>query len=573
MHAVRSELPRGDRVSVKPELNPASLNIVRPELSRLLRQAQADFALAIQPGSEDAGLAACAAALRQADGVLRLLQLTDAAQLAREIAAVVAAPPADDAVAHDAVSRALQVLARYPDYLAGRERAVPELLLEDINAMRALQSRPALPETFFQPECSAATCQCPVQPAGEARAADDGLPRRLRHLYQVGLLGVIRGNTDPIHLRLMQRAAERMLGLTGGGAAGEYWWLLGGVLEGFAGGALLPGRERLRALSRGDAMFRDYLRHPDQREELLSPQQREQMLGLVARAGDGVRARQIRACAGIDAPALGDAQIAEERARLLGVSTEAVDAMVAAIEAEFRTTREELEELAAQGDVSATALGGVRDALERVRERLDTGGLPGAAALLGREVQTLDARRADGARLGKDELLNVADAIVQTEAALAGFARSQRGGAGAHRAATPGAVPAAARDMADEARLMLLRSARDCLDAVKRDVNAYVDSRYDVQTLAGSTTQLNAVRGALLMLEHPRAAVIAAGMVEALRHAAPEHAAGVHENIAEVLADVLICLEYYLAALENGETPDPGMVALAQQSLAQLRSA
>jgi len=40
-----------------------------------------------------------------------------------------------------------------------------------------------------------------------------------------------------------------------------------------------------------------------------------------------------------------------------------------------------------------------------------------------------------------------------------------------------------------------------------------------------------------------------------------------------VLADVLICLEYYLAALENGEAPDPGMVALAQQSLAQLRSA
>ena len=559
-------------MSVKPQLNPASLNIVRPELSRLLRQAQADYALAIQPGSEGHGLEACTAVLQQADGVLRLLELTDAAQLAREIAAAVAALPGGDAAAPDAVSRALHVLARYPDYLAGCGHAVPELLLEDINAMRALQSLPALAETFFQPECGATACQCPVQPAGQARAADDGLPRRLRHLYQVGLLGVIRGHTDPIHLRLMQRAAERMLDLTGGGAAGEYWWLLRGVLEGFADGALLPGRARLRALSRGDAMFRDYLRHPGLRDELVSPELREEMLGLVARAGDGARASEIRARAGMIAVVLDDAQLEEERARLLGVSTEALEAMVAAIEAEFRGTREELEQLAGQDEVRAAALGGVRDALARVQAQVQAGGLPGAAVLLGREVETLDSRRADGALLGKDDLLNVADAIVQTEAALGAFVRSQRG-TGAQRNAAASAAPAAARDIADEARLMLLRSARDCLDAVKRDVNAYVDSRYDVQTLAGATAQLNAVRGALLMLEHPRAAAIAAGMIEALSQASPEHAAGVHERIAEVLADVLICLEYYLAALENGEAPDPGMVALAQQSLAQLQSA
>ena len=371
-------------MSVKPVLNPASLNIVRPELSRLLRQAQADFALAAQPGSEGHGLDACVAALQQADGVLRLLELTDAAQLARELAAVVGASPAGDAASSDAVSRALHALARYPDYLAGCAHAVPQVLLEDINAMRTLQSLPALPETCFLPECRGSACQCPVlQPAGDARVADDGLPRRLRHLYQVGLLGGIRGHTDPVHLRLMQRAAERMHGLTGGGAAGEYWWLLGGVLEGFAGGALLPGRARLRALSRADAMFRDYLRHPELRDELVSPELREEMLGLVARAGDGVRASEIRARAGMSALALGDAQLEAERARLLGVSTEALDAMVAAVGAEFRATREELEELAGRDEVRAAALGGVRDALARVQERLEAGGLPGRRSCWG----------------------------------------------------------------------------------------------------------------------------------------------------------------------------------------------
>jgi hypothetical protein len=47
----------------------------------------------------------------------------------------------------------------------------------------------------------------------------------------------------------------------------------------------------------------------------------------------------------------------------------------------------------------------------------------------------------------------------------------------------------------------------------------------------------------------------------------PAHGA---EAFAESLADVLICLEYYLAALENGEEPDPLMLKLAEESLAQL---
>ena len=157
-------------MSVKPQLNPASLNIVRPELSRLLRQAQADYALAIQPGSDGHGLEACTALLQQADGVLRLLELTDAAQLAREIAAAVAALPGGDAAAPDAVSRALHVLARYPDYLAGCGHAVPELLLEDINAMRALQSLPALAETFSSRNAGRRHANAPCcQPVKRAR--------------------------------------------------------------------------------------------------------------------------------------------------------------------------------------------------------------------------------------------------------------------------------------------------------------------------------------------------------------------------------------------------------------------
>ena len=55
-------------------LNPASLNLVRPELARLIKQAQTEFDSAAQqdPGVRDLG--PCRAMLAQVDGVLRMIE-------------------------------------------------------------------------------------------------------------------------------------------------------------------------------------------------------------------------------------------------------------------------------------------------------------------------------------------------------------------------------------------------------------------------------------------------------------------------------------------------------------------
>ncbi|MBK9468297.1 MAG: hypothetical protein IPO20_10170 [Gammaproteobacteria bacterium] len=316
------------------------------------------------------------------------------------------------------------------------------MLVEDINAMRAPQSLPELPETCFRRNAghryvSARSCTQPAQ-----RAWTTGLPRRLRHLYQVGLLGGIRGHADPVHLRLMQRAAERMLGLTGGGAAGEYWWLLGGVLEVLPGARCCRGVRACGALSRADAMFRDYLRHPARRDELVSPQLREEMLGWW-RVPERARAQATSA----HAPAWERWHSVTRSSRRNARGCSACPPRAGCdghrgrgrVPYHARGTRG----TGRPGRGPCRALDGVRDALARVQERLQAGGLPGAALLLAREMETLGTRRADGAALGKDELLNLADAIVQTEASLGAFVRSQRGaGGGAQRGAAALAAPA-----------------------------------------------------------------------------------------------------------------------------------
>ena len=129
-----------------------------------------------------------------------------------------------------------------------------------------------------------------------------------------------------------------------------------------------------------------------------------------------------------------------------------------------------------------------------------------------------------------------------------------------------------ARSTLEEARQLMLSGAREAIEEVKRDVSAFVESGYDPATLATAEKQLSIVKGALAILEHRHAAAVAGATAAALASAlARGIAAAARDALTEALADVLICLEYYMAALGNGEDPDPIMLRLADESLAILR--
>jgi len=555
-------------VSAKPALYHASLNIVRPELTRLIRQVQADYGSAVQSAGEDEELRSCVARMRQADGVLRLIELADAALLASDVADAMAAMPRPEATALETVTRALHTLVRYLDYLGRFPRALPELMIEQCNALRALHGGTPLAETCFLPDCAVTHCLCPDFAPVEPDTGALELVRRLRHLYQIGLLGVLRGHPDPVHMRMMQRATERMLGVTGGGPRGEFWWLMSAILEGFAGGYLLPGAPRRQMLARGERMFRSYIRG-EAAAAALGDALREELLALVTRTRDGARARQILDSAGIEGSAATDTELAAAREGMLGESAEEIAALSARLQGEFQKLREELERLSAQGNAGTAALEQVGAALAGIVRELDVGGVPQAAHALRGELAEIEARIARGTSIDRSGMHGIADAVIEAEAALAARAR----GAVALRATDAATTPAARHGMLDEARAALLQNARDCLEAVKRDIAAYADTRFDGQLLAGAVEPLEAVRGGLSILEHPRAAAVAADMAATLRRIRAGTDSVAIDRQADLLADVLICLEYYLSALANGEAPDPMVLGLAEQSLAALQAA
>jgi chemosensory pili system protein ChpA (sensor histidine kinase/response regulator) len=123
------------------------------------------------------------------------------------------------------------------------------------------------------------------------------------------------------------------------------------------------------------------------------------------------------------------------------------------------------------------------------------------------------------------------------------------------------------REIFDDAKHSMFQSARGALEDVKRAVTSFVESGYSPNSLANTGREFSAVKGSLAILEHERAADIANRTGEAVARFVDRGGAQSREELAEALADVLICLEYYVASLENDEEPDAMMLKIAEDSL------
>lgn len=540
-------------MAVRVSLNPSSLNLVRPELAVLVKQAHGEFDLAMQPGS-GRGLDDCRRILAQIDGVLRLVELGDAARLAAELAELLAVTPEPGSRPAQAAIHVFFVLARYLDYLAGRRYAVPDLLIDEINALRALKGTPALPESYFAGAVVMREAHAPGMPRG---VLDPAAVRRLRHMYQVGLLGLIKGREDPVNHHLVQRAAARMLRLAGGGDRADFWWLLDALLETISTGELPLTPDRLRVLSRADRQFREagHGAPPD-------AQTRAAFALLLAKTRNSPKARAVCEALDIEAVLPADRELVEERRLLMGTSVASVDSMARALRGDVHAVKGELEAAAVSGRLGAAEAAAIRDTLRRVSSTLRDGGLAVTATTL--EAQ-LDRIGVQGQDLCREEIVSIADALVGVEATLTGLSSAQ-GLARAMREQMHGAGGESGRQLLDEARVTLLANAREAVDQVKNCVTAWVEGGFDSTALEPAAAQFPGIRGALLILGRAQPADLVAETADLVAELSGGRATGA-DPFAEALADVLICLEYYLTALEHSEDPDPLMLKLARESL------
>ncbi|MBX9714297.1 MAG: ferrous iron transporter B [Pseudomonadaceae bacterium] len=547
-----------------------SLSLVRDELFATMDEAELSLEHFIAERENGSLLQQAVENLQQVRGTLKLIELAGAELLAQEVLQQATDIPTGAGSERDgqlsAVSNALHVLRRYLEIVDAHRQEVPELLLPAINDLRQAGAQPVLPESFFfsvrldqtRPASAASSLN------GDAWNAE---VKRLRQMYQVGLLGFIREQNIAASLKLMSRAISRLDGLLGNDPRARLCWVAAAALEAQADGQLLPRKARKALFGRLDRELKQLLlnAHYEAPRHLL-----KELLYLVALADSrGPRATQVRELFSITPLPFTDHLLEEAYQRLAGPGQAVMRSLSSAIREELSSLKDQLD-LIERGTVSTDGLANLHALLGKLAKTLGMVGLTSAGNALQAQLPVVTGW-IDQAPVEPEQLLKLADAVLYVESMVASLERGGR-----YDSRPPVAQPgdeamSFANHQLNEARIVVIDEALGGLAMAKRAITAYLESNGDKLHLANVPFTLQAVRGGLWFLDQPRAAQLVGACAEYIDKQMLESQQMPSEQMLETLADALTSLEYYLegGAVLRPET-QPSVLDLAAESVRAL---
>src|SRR5471032_1132259 len=216
-----------------------TFEFVGRELNATLDEARTALENYVEQPENFALLERCARELHQVQGVLKVLEIYDAALLTEEMEHVAryllatAAERKSQAESLDALMRAMVQLPSYLERVLAGGRDLALVLLPLLNDLRAVRGSALLSEgTLLLLNLKSDRKAQPAAPApGEPPLSASQWARRLRARFQTGLIGWIRGERPEQNLDIMTAVAARLEQVATQQSVFQLWWVVGALIE------------------------------------------------------------------------------------------------------------------------------------------------------------------------------------------------------------------------------------------------------------------------------------------------------------------------------------------------------
>lgn len=240
-------------ISAARKLNPDVIAVSDGELRVVVEKLAGCAAVGLNAAAAED----CLALLHEAWGAATLCELTGLRLLFDECAAVIRAAARgelDWEAGNAALRDAFGIVPKLLDWLVEGAQDNPCLLIPEITALRILQRKPPVYEYQVLPDID-----WPPFPIGAVNLAARVRPEDLKHvlhLYQLGLVGTLRGDDRERGLEILLRCAGRLADLSTADVERDYWTVYQLVLAGFANGGVALRPDRLRLLAAVEKQLR-----------------------------------------------------------------------------------------------------------------------------------------------------------------------------------------------------------------------------------------------------------------------------------------------------------------------------
>jgi hypothetical protein len=564
-------------MSANEAFNIASLKMVHDELLATIEQS----ALRLEQFSTDRTngelLQNCIEGIKQIRGTLSLIQLKGVDLLADELLEHInditlgEDPHTDKRL--DLLTTAFFMLPRYLEFCLQTSRSMALLLIPHINDLRQARRVPPVPESYyyqFEPRKISRNDASRSTPVTEDISI---LVRRLRHMYQAGLLKVLQGSQIKPSFGIMCRSLERLESVCGASALGNFWWLANASLSAISEEGLRITKSRKMLFSNldreikrlqfeGSAVFN---RDPD--AALI----KELIYLLALSKSTTEKSKAVATAYGLRPLSYSDAELAREMEFLKGPSVNTINSMAAVLTDELHSTKNILERAAQSGAELLTESPELLDTLKKIADILAIVGLVSPSNSLKQEIEKIHQWHTSGEPVSPADLLGVADTLLYVESTIAGLGKTNLSDEKLAKINALSRDDVMANNQLAEAEKLVIDEIESGLAMVKRALSAFSESNYDKAHIANISATLDSVRGGMFVLGLPRAAKVIASSIKFIDESLLEdeqHAAIQH--MMETFADAIISLEYYFDSLKVDKNADTDVLRIAEESLEAL---
>ncbi|AQQ67406.1 hypothetical protein Mag101_06970 [Microbulbifer agarilyticus] len=553
------------------EINLTSISLVKDELVASIEGATGHLDQFAVDLADKVALEKCIQGLRQVTGVLQMVQLSAAELLAQEMLSAMGDLLQDRQQSPqdllESLGTAFYVLTRYLDFVQSRAAPRPELLVPYINSLRLARAQAPVPESHFL------RCRLDATVPGAVSSAvmSEDLKtfvRRFRHMYQVGLLALLKGKPRGPAYTMMARALQRIASVCAGRPNGKLWSVAGAAFAAMASREMLVNRQRVMVFSMLDRRLRNICRDGDTVLDQPAPpvliKECLYWLALAGPSGQGEKLLQVFSVRPLD---YREPELERDRASLGGPGATAIAAVANALEEELSGVRRLLDDAEMVGVIAGDDEGGLVDTLRRISNTLIMLNFRRIGENLGGSLSAYQNCAQVGGRAADNALQQLTNQILAVDSTI----RSMRQRSTIELDESGQADVELERSQLEDAELAVLKEAEAGLALIKRALGSYAESDYDHGHIRNVSTTLNSVRGGLVVLSLSRAAAV----VERLAHFVDAvidqaNTAPAVEQSLETFADAIISLEYYLNEVKMHRQVDMQSLDLAVESLEAL---
>lgn len=556
----------------------ASLNLVKEQIDESLAIAESNLEQYVEEPDNESRLKASIEQFSQIKGVFKLINLPGAAMLSEELEQlgmrIISRRQQNNERELATISGSIMLLVHYLEYVEVKKRALPVLLIPTINEVRSLLGKSLITESVFFEIHDTPSRPPKAGPAEPDLQQIDQTGRRMRHMYQVGMLGIFRHTNIATNAKLMARALQRLDAMAGNTPMSKMLWLATGVVDAIGHERVELNTARKSLLGMIDRQIKAMVFQGASvmNKDTPFPVVKE-CVYIASLAGPATPTlKEICSHYKLDMGGITDATLRSERDIMRGPGGSVIRSVAEALNEELTHIKDALDLGARGASADNEGFQPTVEAMMKVANTLIMLGLSKPAGIFKEQANIVRGWSAGNVDGDSDEFNKVADALLYVENSIATLTPRRGPDASNFDQKAEDAINSGMSvTQLDDARRVVVAEARAGLSLAKRAITSFMDSNWDGMHLTNVPVTLKSVWGGLIFLQLPRAAeVVRVCEIFIEQKLIRDRTDKPSINTMETLADAITSIDYFLEGMEDNKPIGEGVLDVAEDSMREL---